>query len=107
VRVDLAFHEASGPAHAPQAFSIYPPGKAHFVYECPFGDCNGVYDLGEIALGALGTGKRKTRGTLTCSGQRSRNGKSGSPCELAVTYSIVVLRGSDEVAQPRLSGAPG
>jgi hypothetical protein len=98
VRVDLAFHEASGPAHAPQAFSIYPPGKAHFVYECPFGDCDGMYDLGEIALGVLGTGKRRARGTLTCGGHRARNGKSDNRCGLAATYSIVVLDGSDDAA---------
>lgn len=42
VYVELAFQEASGPAHTPQAFSVYPPAKAHFVYACPFGDCDGV-----------------------------------------------------------------
>jgi hypothetical protein len=104
VRVELAFHEASGLAHAPQAFSIYPPAKAHFVYACPFGDCDGVYDLQEIALGTLGSDKRRTRGALTCGGHRSRNGKSQVACELAATYSIVVLHGSDEAAPPRRSG---
>src|SRR5687768_6020590 len=90
VRVELAFQEDSGLAHAPQAFSIYPPAKAHFVYPCPFGDCDGVYDLNEIALGTLRAGKAKSGGTLTCSGHRWRNGKADSPCELAATYSIVV-----------------
>jgi len=92
VRVELAFQEESGLAHAPQAFSVYPPAKAHFVYACPFGDCDGVYDLNEIALDALGSGKRRTRGRLTCSGTRSRNGKQDCPCELAATYSLVVQR---------------
>jgi hypothetical protein len=90
VRVELAFHTESGPEHAPQAFSVYPPAKAHFVYACPFGDCDGVYDLNPIAFAALEAGKRTSRGTLACPGTRSRDGKPASPCELAATYSIVV-----------------
>jgi hypothetical protein len=90
VRVELAFQTDSGPDHAPQAFSVYPPAKAHFVYACPFGDCDGVYDLNGIAFGTLQAGRHKTRGRLTCTGTRSREGKPASPCELAATYSIVV-----------------
>jgi hypothetical protein len=101
VRVELAFEEDSGPAHAPQAFSVYPPAKAYFVYACPFGDCDGVYDLNRIALDALESGKGKARGKLMCTGTRSRNGKSGCPCELAATYLLVVQR---EVEQSALSG---
>jgi hypothetical protein len=104
VRVELAFQTDARQAHAPQAFSIYPPAKAHFVYACPFGDCDGSYDLNEIALGALQAGKRKTRGTLTCTGRRSRHGKSACPCELAATYSITVRHDSPEAA---VSASPG
>jgi hypothetical protein len=90
VRIELAFESVSQLAHAPQIFSIYPPAKAHFVYACPFGDCDGVYDLNEIALGTLRAGKRKTRGSLACAGHRSRNGKAGSLCELPAVYSITI-----------------
>ncbi len=106
VRVELAFPTSdSRLAHAAQAFSVYPPAKAHFVYPCPFGDCDGAYDLNEIALGALQAGKRKTRGTLTCSGHRSRGGKSDSPCDLVATYSITVRQDNEEAAVARSSGA--
>jgi len=94
--VELAFQEAAGPAYAPQAFSVYPPAKAHFVHACPFGDCDGVYDLNEIALAILTSGRRKARGTLTCTGHRSRRGMPDSPCGLAVTYSIVIRHDDDE-----------
>lgn len=100
VHVELAFEEASGPAHAPQAFSVYPPAKAHFVYACPFGDCDGVYDLNEIALATLTSGQLNARGTLTCTGHRSRRGTSDSPCDLAAMYSIVVRREGDEPRRP-------
>lgn len=104
VRVELAFPEELRPPHAPQAFSVYPPAKAHFVYACPFGDCDGVYDLNEIAFGTLQAGKRKVRGTLTCTGHRARNGKSGCPCELAATYSIIVRHDSEGSPLSRSSG---
>lgn len=90
VRVELEFQADPLLAHAPQILSIYPPAKAHFSYACPFGDCDGVYDLNQIALDSLKTGKKKTRGTLACSGHRSRDGKTRTLCDLALSYSITV-----------------
>ncbi len=90
VRVELEFQADPLLAHAPQILSIYPPAKAHFAYACPFGDCDGVYDLNEVALSSLKAGKKKTRGTLLCSGHRSRDGKVRTVCDLALSYSITV-----------------
>jgi hypothetical protein len=92
VRVELAFEPDSQLTHAPQAFSVYPPAKAHFVYACPFGDCDGMYDLNEAAFSALRKGEHKARGKLICAGHRSRDGKSNCPCELGATYSISIRR---------------
>jgi len=104
VRVELAFPADSEPSHASQAFSVYPPAKAHFVYACPFGDCDGSYDLNPVAFGALQAGKRKTRGTLTCDGHRSRKGQSDRACGLAATYSITVRHEKEEPAVARGAG---
>jgi hypothetical protein len=104
VRVELAFAEESRPGHAPQAFSIYPPAKAHFVFACPFGDCDGTYDLNPVAFGAVQAGKRKARGTLTCGGRRCRDGKLGNSCGLAATYSITVRHDAEEPGVTRHSG---
>jgi hypothetical protein len=98
VRVELEFQANPLLAHAPQAYSLYPAAKAHFAYACPFGDCDGVYDLNAIAFGSLETGKNKVRGTLTCTGHRSRAGKSGDACELALKYSITVRHGDASAA---------
>jgi hypothetical protein len=98
VRVELAFAGEARPVHAPQAFSIYPPAKAHFVFACPFGDCDGAYDLNVVAFGAVQAGKRKARGTLTCSGHRCRDGKLGNSCGLAATYSITVRHEEEQPA---------
>jgi hypothetical protein len=92
VRVELEFQQDPLLAHAPQTLCIYPPAKAHFAYACPFGDCDGVYDLNEVALGSLKAGKKTTRGTLACSGHRSRGGQLRGRCDLALSYSITVAR---------------
>jgi hypothetical protein len=90
VRVELEFQADPLLVHAPQAFSLYPPAKAHFAYACPFGDCDGVYDLNEVVLDVFQTGKRKTRGTVTCSGHRSSHAHTGTACGLMLKYSIAV-----------------
>lgn len=101
VRVELTFREERGPAHAPQAFSVFPPAKAHFVYACPFGGCDGVYDLNEIAFEAMRAGKHQAEGLLVCTGHRSRKGNTDCPCELTAIYSITVRRDSEASAPSR------
>jgi hypothetical protein len=104
VRVELTFQEEIGPTHAPQAFSIFPPAKAHFVYACPFGGCDGIFNLNQIAFEALRTGTQKTEGVLVCAGHRSRKGSTDCPCELTAIYSIVVRRDGEATAPSRDSG---
>jgi hypothetical protein len=89
VRVALEFRTATGQAHVPQVFSLFPPAKAHFVYSCPYGDCDGLFDLQAVGAEALREQKR-ARGTLKCTGSRSSHGTEGRACELQVNYSIIV-----------------
>ena len=90
VRVELEFRSATGEAHVPQAFALFPPAKAYFVYPCPYGDCDGLYDLQAVALQALQGKQKRSRGTLKCAGSRSRDKTVGRPCELQMTYSITL-----------------
>ena len=90
VRIELEFRSATGEAHVPQIYSMFPPAKAHFVYPCPYGDCDGLLDLQAVGTQALRDRQRRARGTLKCAGSRSRDGASGRPCELQLNYSIAV-----------------
>jgi hypothetical protein len=87
VRVALEFRTATGEAHVPQVFSLFPPAKAHFVYPCPYGDCNGLFDLQAVGAEALREQKR-ARGTLKCTGSRCGQPPAGQACELQLNYSI-------------------
>jgi hypothetical protein len=89
VRVALEFRTATGEAHVPQVYSLFPPAKAHFVYPCPYGDCDGLFDLQAFGAAALREQKR-VRGAVKCAGSRSAQGTAGRSCELQLSYSISV-----------------
>jgi hypothetical protein len=97
VSVELEFKSQAPVSHARQVHALYPPAKAHFVYPCPYGDCDGVYDLQSVALGALDRRGKRVSGSLKCAGNRSREGAGGVPCTLEVSYSIVARY---DVARP-------
>lgn len=90
VRINLEFQEDPRLVHAPQTLSLYPPAKAFFSYACPFGDCDGVYDLNEVVWETLKTGRYTMHGRITCNGHRAGNGTGGSACQLALSYLITV-----------------
>lgn len=88
VDVQLAFLPAAAPPHAAQSFQLYPPARAFFSYPCPYGDCDGVYNLGVEAARVLVREKSSVAGTVECAGSRSRDGLQGQTCGLRMTYSI-------------------
>jgi hypothetical protein len=107
VRIELEFRSASGEAHVPQIYSMFPPAKAHFVYPCPYGDCGGLFDLQAIGSQALREKQRRARGTLKCAGSRSRDGGAGRPCELQLSYSILVTMTRRSPAEEAPDSATG
>ena len=89
INVYLEFQSFSQAPHVPQSHALFPPAKAHFFYPCPYGDCDGVFDLQAVALDALGREHRSASGTLKCAGSRSHERAAGRLCGLEVSYSIV------------------
>lgn len=88
VKVQLRFLPATAPLHAAQSFVLYPGARAFFSYPCPYGDCDGIYELRAAADQALGQEKCDVTGTLECCGVRSRDGLQRQPCGLLVSYTI-------------------
>jgi hypothetical protein len=87
VTVNLSFLPATEPLHAAQSFVLYPAARACFTYPCPYGDCDGIYDLTAEADRTLGREKARVTGTVECGGSRTRNG-NGQPCGLRLSYTI-------------------
>jgi hypothetical protein len=86
--VQLHFPSTEEPQHAAQSFSLYPGARAYFGFPCPFGDCDGIYDLAPVAESGLSGKASKASGELECAGARSRDGQRGQPCGLRLRYAL-------------------
>lgn len=95
VRVELRFDSDTRLAPAPQQLTVFPPAQAHFVYSCPFGDCDGTFDLNEKIFGMLRAQARQATGVLHCEGHRPPGGEAATRCGLGVTYVVKVGYGAE------------
>lgn len=107
VSVELEFRAEAPIAHAPQRYALYPPAKAWFVYPCPFGDCDGTFDLQTVAVGMLARKGKRVSGSLACVGSRAREGATGVPCVLEVRYSIAAQYDVGSAGRQASQGADG
>jgi hypothetical protein len=101
VKVTLRFVTSTLPGPAEQSVALYPAARAYFVYPCPHGDCNGVFDLGAAAERALKREKSHVEDTLECAGLRSRDGLTRQPCGVRVSYRITAQHEPAAVAAKR------
>ncbi|MEO8314254.1 MAG: hypothetical protein ABI645_05610 [Pseudomonadota bacterium] len=90
VGVELRFDADTYLEPAPQVFTIFPTAQAHFVYACPFGDCDGTYDLNDTVFGLLREEACQMADVLRCTGHRSHGGGAGTACGLGMAYAVIV-----------------
>ena len=105
VTVQLQFRSDANPSHADQSFELYPGARAYFGFPCPYGDCNGIYDLGAAALSSLERSDFRAVGTLECSGTRSRHRQLGQACGLQVSYTVTAEHAEVALTIDPLPGA--
>jgi hypothetical protein len=103
VRVELGFEQDSRLAATARSFTTYPPARAHFVYGCAFGDCNGIHDLDDVVLGLLKSGASHASGVRRCDGHKSYGFEHGPACGLGLTYTVSVHY---DASQPELARQP-
>lgn len=102
VTVRLQFLAQEGPAHADQCFVLYPGARAYFGFSCPYGDCDGIYDLTQAAQSALEHPTAHASGILECVGARSRHRTARQPCALQVSYTVTAENHQQAASQRRL-----
>lgn len=88
VRIQLRFLPTTGTVPAAQTHELYSSAPAYFEFACPFGDCDGSYDLNAFALPLIGNGDAQASGSLHCSGTRTGSNLTRQPCNLRVDYWI-------------------
>jgi hypothetical protein len=86
VRLQLRFLPASGSVPAAQIHALYPSAPAYFEFACPYGDCDGSFDLNSVVQPFLAQDGSQTEGTLLCSGTRTAAGMTRQPCKLRADY---------------------
>lgn len=90
VLVELTFVGDAHLAQDSRAYTVFPPAQAHFVYACPFGDCDGTYDLNEKIFAMLREERCRSTGMLHCAGHRTSQAGSGQECGLGAAYMVTV-----------------
>ena len=93
VRLELRFLPTEGLAPVRQLHAMYPPAPAYFEFACPYGDCDGSFDLTAIAAETLGKSAPNATGTVECPGSRAGPGLTRQPCGLRLRYRIVAQYG--------------
>jgi hypothetical protein len=92
VTVRLQFLGEEVPRHAEQSFVLYPAARAYFGFPCPYGDCDGIFDLREAAQSALQQPALESKGMVECNGVRSRHRLARQPCGLQVRYTVTAAK---------------
>lgn len=88
IRLQLRFLPTTGAVPAAQMHALYPSAPAYFEFACPYGDCDGSFDLNAIVLPLLADTGSRAEGTLLCSGTRTATGMTRQPCRLRADYWI-------------------
>ncbi len=107
VSVELTFALDTQLAPAPRTVTVFPPARAHFVYACPFGNCDGAFDLDAEILGILHAGTCQATGVRSCCGHRANGNGYGPRCGLGLTYAVTVRYGATQpgaAPQPARTG---
>lgn len=86
VRIQLRFLPVSGSVPAAQTHALYPSAPAWFEFACPFGDCDGSFDLNAIVKPILSRSGPQASGSLHCTGTRTGSAMTRQPCNLRVDY---------------------
>ena len=86
VRIQLRFLPVTGSVPAAQTHALYASAPAWFEFACPFGDCDGSFDLNAIVKPLLARSGPQASGSLHCSGTRTGSAMTRQPCQLRVDY---------------------
>ena len=90
IRIDLTFEAPAGRDPARQSHVLYPAAPAYFRFDCPHGDCDGGFDLNDVALSLMENSSDHSEGTLQCPGSRPGAAMSRQACGLHAHYRIAV-----------------
>lgn len=84
LQLDFRFSDAGSLPPSSQSNVMHPPANAYFSFACPYGDCDGEFDLAESVASVLKSREAVKHGQLHCAGTR----RGRLPCKLCLDYTI-------------------
>lgn len=91
LRIDLSFEGGGTTTPVPQSRILHPPAHAQFSFPCPYGDCDGRFELGAAVHAAVEDPSHRLEGVLECVGSRASDIASKSPCRLRLHFTLTAV----------------
>jgi len=88
LRIELSFEGGGATTPVPQSRILHPPARAHFSFPCPYGDCDGRFELAAAVHAAVEGPSHRLEGVLECTGSRASDVGSKSPCRLLLHFTL-------------------
>jgi hypothetical protein len=92
LQIDFDFSDKEQFSPAPQVIVLHPPARAYLIFACPYGDCDGEFNLAPAVDEMVNSGESRDQGQLRCSGRRSGSRESHSSCCLVLEYQLKMHR---------------
>jgi hypothetical protein len=89
LRVGFDFNDGAKFVPSSQVTVFHPPARAYFRFACPYGDCDGEFDLTQAVELMTSGDQLRAGGHLRCVGTRH----GGTQCTLCLTYSVAARLG--------------
>src|SRR5688572_25503829 len=88
LRVQLTFLFDAKRPPADLTHILHPPALAYFRYPCPINGCSGEFRLDLPAMRLLRESRSATADEIGCSGVRSEDRLTGTPCATRLKFRI-------------------
>lgn len=91
LRIELSFEGGGSSTPVPQSRILHPPAHAHFSFPCPYGDCDGRFELTAAAHAAVQDPSHRVEGVLECGGTRASDFASKPQCRLRLHFTLIAV----------------
>lgn len=91
LRIELSFEGGGATTPVPQSRILHPPARAHFSFPCPYGDCDGRFELASAVQAAVKDPSHRLEGVLECAGSRASDVASKPACRLRLHFTLTAV----------------
>lgn len=91
LRIELNFEGGGATTPVSQSRILHPPARAHFSFPCPYGDCDGRFELAAAVHAAVEDPSHRLEGILECTGSRASDTASKWPCRLHLHFTLTAV----------------